>query len=206
MIVTELKQGELVLPGAGDRPPGLHLSDIIGDLMKTLEPRRYGKPGGPDVPKVYAGLAFEEALERMFVPAIPGGWRPEPIFVEVPGTKRTVDGKVVPGVGGIWCSIDNLDPDTVPGKLVVREFKLTWYSANKPCPEDEVYWPWLVQIKGYCKAVGTTLAILTALHIVGNYAPPKPWPPRGWGLEFTPQEIEENWFMIVQHAKSKGWL
>lgn len=187
MIVTELQTGALALPmetAGHERPDGLHVSTIIKDLMIHLKPKNYG--GEMDVTKVMMGLSFEESLEKAFQSAEPGAFRPGPILVPP----------------GIWCSPDSVLPDP----WAVSEFKLTWYSANKPCPFDEVYWPWLVQIKAYCKALETVLAKLWVLHINGDYKPPCPWPPKVYGIQFGPMEIEENWLMLVNHAKFKGWL
>lgn len=184
MLVQEIKTGGVALPSNPNRPAGLHLSDIIKDIMVGLDPKTYGKP--MDMTKVMCGLSFEEALEQTFQSAATGSFRPDPILVPP----------------GIWCSPDSIDPQI----WAVEEFKLTWYSAKKVCPTDEVYWPWLVQIKGYCKALHTCLAKLTVLHINGDYAPPRPWPPRFFGLEFTELEVDENWQMLVNHATSRGWL
>lgn len=199
MEVQKLAGGEfkLVQDPSAHRPPGLHQGEIIDDIMKAIDPGRYAKkgPDGEPVPmdtvKVGSGLAFERALELAIKPGSPGSWRPDPILVPP----------------GIWCSPDHLDPDCqVDGELTVREFKLTWYSKKKECPYDSVYWPWLVQIKGYCHAVETRYAVLTVMHVNGDYAPPTPSPPDNYGLIFTPLELEENWGMLVNHAKQKGWL
>lgn len=205
------------------RPPGLHQGDIIDDLMMHLDPGRYAKKGPDgellpmDTVKVESGQAFERALEMAFKPASPGSFRPDPIWVPIAGAtggfftgddKHTRQWVTVPGTpGGIWCSPDNLDPDCqIDGDLTVREFKLTWYSQKKECPHDAVYWPWLVQIKGYCYAVKTPYAVLTVMHVNGDYAPPTPMPPDNYGLIFTALELMENWAMLVNHAKQKGWL
>lgn len=187
MLVTPLQPGALatpVGPSGQDRPEGLHVSAIIKSLMVSLKPKVYGKE--MDLVKVQMGVSFEEALEKAFTSAEPGAFRPGPILVPP----------------GIWCSPDSV----LPEPWAVSEFKLTWYSAKKECPHDEVYWPWLVQIKAYCKALETRYAKLWVLYINGDYAPPRPWPPRVWGLEFNEMEIEENWVMLVNHAKEKGWL
>lgn len=159
------------------------MSTIIKDLLVTLKPKIYGKP--MDTSKVSLGLTFEEMLEKTFKSGRPGVFRPDPINVD-----------------GIWCSPDGFDAESSS----VEEFKLTWYSAKKLCPSDDVYWPWLVQIKAYCHACETRYARLWVLYINGDYAPPRPWAPQVYGLEFTPLEILENWLMLRGHAKYKGWL
>jgi hypothetical protein len=151
--------------------------------MVDLKPKQYG--GDMDLTKIKFGESFEQSLEKSFQAASTGTFRPEPTLVPP----------------GIWCSPDGVDPNI----WAVEEFKCTWYSAKKAL-DDPVYWPWLVQIKAYCKALDTRLAKLWVLHINGDYSPPRPWPPKIYGIEFTELEIEENWQMLVNTAKVKGWL
>lgn len=194
MIVTKLPAGNLMAiqaEGQGHRPAGLHVSQIIKSLMVGIKPKQYGEPTTKQEveakeTKIQFGLGFEQALEAAFQSGSPGSFRPPPVFVPP----------------GIWCSPDSVDPSI----WAVEEFKLTWYSAKKEVPYDEVYWPWLVQIKAYCKALDTLLAKLTVLHVNGDYSPPRPWPPQSYGLTFHEMEIEENWGMLVSQAKSQAWL
>lgn len=184
MIVMELPCGAVAVQSGTHRPAGLHCSQIIKSLCQHLDPKTYGKP--LDLQKVALGLSFEEALEASFQSAATGTFRPDPILVPP----------------GIWCSLDGVCPDP----FSVEEFKLTWYSAKKECPTDPVYWPWLVQIKAYCHAIDTRLAKLWVMHINGDYKPPRPWQPRVYGIEFGEIEIQENWSLLTNHAKGKGWL
>lgn len=183
MIWKALEPGKLLLPEDTSRPPGLHVSHIIKDICQHLNPKVYGQP--MDIPKVTMGLAFDEVLAKAIASGATGAFRPPPIKMD-----------------GIWLSPDGVDPNI----WAVEEFKLTWYSAKKQFPTDEVYWPWLVQVKAYCRALETRLAKFLILYINGDYAPPKPWEPKPFGIEFTELEIEENWAMLVNHAKARGWL
>lgn len=187
MQYLEMPAGAIALKDDTDRPKGLHLSMIVTDICKCLKPEIYGKPlDDHSLTKIGMGLSFEEALEEAFQSAALGTFRPPPMLI----------------APGIWCSPDGVDPEA----WCVEEFKLTWYSAKKQVPIDPVYFAWLTQIKGYCYAVGTLAARLWVLHINGDYAPPRPWPPRVFQLQFTEQEIIENWEMLVNHAKFRGWL
>jgi hypothetical protein len=174
---------DLVL-GNPPRPKGLHLSSIIKDLLVSIDPDRYGQPLHES--KVLTGLAFERVLEQGFGAVAADSFRPDPVQKD-----------------GIWCSPDHMGTD--PWR--VKEFKLTWYSAAKECPGDDVYWPWLVQVKAYDYAMETNLAELWVFHVNGDYKPPRPPErPLVLGLEFTTLELQENWAMLVGHAKAKGWL
>ena len=186
MIVTHLQPGLVTVRDRPERPAGLHVSQIIKSLCQHLDPVTYGQP--MDMVKVDMGLKFEEVLETAFASGASSTFRPDPILVPP----------------GIWCSPDGVDPEISP--WAVEEFKLTWYSASKDCPQHPVYWPWLVQIKAYCHALETRYAKLWVLHINGDYKPPRPWPPKVMGLEFSAMEIAENWSMLVTHAQQRGWL
>lgn len=85
------------------------------------------------------------------------------------------------------------------------ELKFRWMSSNKFDQLEKWFWLELIQIKGYCKLVGTQQAELHVFFCNGDYRPPRPTA-RGVRLEFSEQEIEESWSTIVNHAKRRGWL
>jgi hypothetical protein len=188
MIVTEIVEpiGAWALPpDDGTRPPGLHLSDIITDMCKRLDPKRYDTGEPMSEGKILTGLAVERLIEKTLRIVTPGGFRPHPIQID-----------------GIWCS-----PDWITLGGQVEEFKCTWYSMAKPCPTHDVYWPWREQIKGYCYATGTLDAVLRAFFVNGDYKPPKPvWPPKAYQIQFTVGELKESWAGKVSHAERRGWL
>lgn len=87
----------------------------------------------------------------------------------------------------------------------VVELKFRWMSSHKFDALEKWFFIELVQIKGYCKMVGTNVAELWVFFCNGDYKPPRPCV-RGALLEFSDQEIEESWRTIVNHARRKGWL
>jgi len=99
---------------------------------------------------------------------------------------------------GIWMALDGIGPDPdgrVP--LVVEEYKATWKSTKRPPTEDFRY---MVQVKSYCHAVGTPVAIMRIFHLMGDY--------RGSGpiyrvarIEFDPYELERNWEMVLNEKE-----
>ena len=175
----------LALADDPDRPKGLHVSQIINDMLKAIEPAKYG--GEMSVPKIVAGLALEQQVEKVLSALIPGGFRPGPIKKD-----------------GIWLSPDAVATD--PWRL--REFKLTWYSAKtKPCPYHDVYWGWRVQMMAYCWALETQIAELWAFFVNGEYPVGAPSPQLlPMVIDFSMQELQENWDMLLAHAKFRGWL
>lgn len=85
------------------------------------------------------------------------------------------------------------------------ELKFRWMSSNKFDQLEKHFWLELVQIKGYCKMVGTWQAELHVFFCNGDYRPPRPRV-RAVSLQFTEQEIEESWLVIKNHAKRRGML
>ena len=84
----------------------------------------------------------------------------------------------------------------------LHEIKCTWKST-KTHPKD--VWRWQVQIQGYCHMLGVNTCKMHVLYLMGDY--------RGSGpvylpvlFYFTDRELHENWQMLMNHAKSKGWL
>jgi len=192
VTVTEIEPLALTLTDDPDRPKGVHVSQIINDLCKRLIPGRYdkhdrdGKPIPMDVGKIQAGLDLEQGLERIMARvAFPGLFRPQPFQVD-----------------GIWMSPDGVVPDP----WGPAEYKLTWYSAKKPCPEDPVFKPWIWQMQAYCKGLNATRGLLVPQFINGDYKPPRPMSPRRIWIEWEQSEIDQTWDFLVSHAKAQGWL
>lgn len=85
------------------------------------------------------------------------------------------------------------------------ELKFRWMSVNKFDQLEKHFWLELIQIKGYCKLIGTQTAELWVFFCNGDYKPPRPTV-RGVALEFSEQEIEESWRTIRNHAVRRGML
>jgi len=104
-------------------------------------------------------------------------------------------------IDGIWISPDGigLDPKgEVP--LVIEEYKATWKST-KGSPLDN--FNYMTQIKSYCHAIDTTVAIMRIFYLMGDY--------RGSGpiyrvarIVFTPQELDQNWQMVLKEKERMG--
>lgn len=76
-----------------------------------------------------------------------------------------------------------------------EEYKATWRSVKKT-PQD--IWYWLTQFKSYCYMLGVDVTICRVLYLNGDYKGSGPIP-MVYGLKFTPEELEENWAMILRH-------
>lgn len=172
------------------RSPGLHVSKIIRSIMETLEPRRFGNQGddSPPIEWTGAGTIWEYALEAAMAKLATAG---------------NVNALARPGEvekDGIICTLDAVDIDD----WVVHEFKFTWMSSRDAIDHKKFY-HWLLQLRAYCCALGTNRARLHAFFVMGNYKGSGPQP-LSWNLQFTDLELSETWGMLVNHAKSKGWL
>lgn len=159
-----------------DRSPGLHLSDVIRSLADTLQLIK--KAAGWDMDVTWGvGLLWEELLTAAYG-----------------ATHAPRLGEIV--VDGIIMTPDGLSLDG-PRGVVLEEYKATWRSNRNP-PYDNLPWGW--QIKSYMRSVGTLEATMRILYIVGN------WKGSGpiyevWNVTASPHELEENWTMILNHAR-----
>ena len=171
---------EFPLTGSGDRTIGkLHLSDIYTDLDKTLFP----KNSTADLTnKLWGevGFLWEMVLSR----ALADHCSERPGEVELDGVIGSPDG---------------FDPDT----QVLDEYKCTWRSIKNAKPEN--VWKWMVQVKGYCKMLGVATVRFHILYLMGDYKGSGPLY-RSYLFSFTQREIDENWTMLLNHAKLRGWL
>lgn len=122
---------------------------------------------------------------------------------------------------GIYMTPDKFNP-WIGECGTVLEYKSTWKSlgGSKNTPSifidgdrangldvevfQERFWFWLMQLMAYCRAMGTTRGTLVALFINGDYSFRDP---NGGPqflcvtFEFTKEEIEANWTMLVREAR-----
>ena len=164
------------------RTSGVHLTDIISDILLTLNlAKEYDSNSDPRL-QYEKGYLWEVVLSRAFA---------EKVAHQI--------GEIE--LDGILCTPDGISWDD-KGSVVVEENKCTARSSKRS-PDENI--AWMMQGKGYCKVTGATSCIFRIFHHTeimwnpsGCYAP--------WKLEFSQTEIDENWFAIVNHAKMRGWL
>lgn len=194
MKLLELKEMELsidMFPRRKDgedpvRSKGVHLTDIIKDLMEVsgISKTVSGTMWGNDELELAAqtGFIWEDFLSMVLKDRLPCRIGE----VELDGIIMSPDG----------IEFDNNE------EVVLSEYKLVWSSSRRP-PTDN--WKWMSQIKGYCKGLNLVKVNMYILYLNGDWKPPMPQY-KGFQIEFTPLEIQENWEMLLNHARRKRWI
>lgn len=170
-----------------ERSPGLHVSTIIRSIMTTLQPKRFASRGdeGPPIEWISAGTIWEYLLEAAMTKLAAGHTLIRPGEIEKDGIVSTPDALSM----GDW---------------IVHEFKFTWMSSRDAIDHIKFH-HWIIQIKAYCHVLGSKHARLHGFFVMGDYKGSGPQP-LAWDLEFTHLELIENWEMLTNHAREKGWL
>lgn len=131
--------------------------------------------------RINIGLAWEEHYIPMLKDVID-----HPGEMELDGIYMTHDGESVSVIitdnRTKWC-------------MVVHEVKATYKSTNT-VGDLKSQWMWLAQIKAYCKSLNTRHAMLHILFLCGDYTYPIRPTLECWKIEFTQQEIEDNWDLL----------
>lgn len=197
MIVTSLPQPTLatdLIKGppnetGSERSTGkVHLSTVYRDLCKEALLTRYKSELSEADLHLYAAGGF--LWEWLFALAYKNAYTDGDVI-------RTDEWEL----DGIVGSPDGVR--VLPYRVVETKFR--WMSANKIDNLEKYFWPELVQCKGYCKMVGTNAAELHVYFVNGDYKPPVPRVESRL-LEFSDQELDENWWMVTNHARRRGWL
>lgn len=182
-----------------DRPAGRHISGIIRSLCIALG---HYASGDRDMPKnkMAVGSALEHALAHRMMLAEPDRyyrrWDDDyQYWKNDKKVSRRYDGHVYHG------TIDLLDVRD----WAIEEIKLTWMSSRHAVDSAKLARFWW-QLKAYCYMMGVTTGRLTVVFIVGDYQKDSnDIDGLTWEKEFTVEELERNWTMLMNHAAEMDW-
>ena len=219
MRITPLAEHALELnkPTVGYvRTPGLHMSEIYTSLYKLLDAKRYDKEEtdasrAAKAVRMEVGTAFEETLEEALASRIFGDRPGEYVTQHVPECPRAApiavgDPACRCGAGVIYSPDYLIFEDDQPPRL--GEFKCTWMSIRHGI-EDQRFDKWFCQMKAYAYHLRVRQARLYAMFINGDWSFKPPWGDphiQVWNIEFTQRELENNWVMLLKHARKEKLL
>lgn len=163
----------------------VHLTEVIRDLMEVSQMQRTASGS------VWGRSELDLAAETGFM------WE-EMISTALKDRLPCRIGEVE--LDGIVMSPDGIE--VYNGESILSEYKVVWASSSKS-PADN--FKWMAQVKGYCKALGMTKVRMYILYLNGNWKPPQPQY-KCFLIEFTELELQENWDMILGHARAKKWI
>jgi hypothetical protein len=179
------------------RSGGLHLTPIIRAIEEVIRPRDQ--------------WVTEEELS--FFGA--GGFLFERVFSMAMADASITDSLIRPGeieLDGITGSPDLLDLSN--GGLLGIETKMTWKSSRKLDTSskpavleslDKHFWAHKIQCMSYAHMLGINVYQLHYFFVAGNWRPPVPCV-KAIQMEFSNRELEGNWSMITEFARSRNWL
>lgn len=193
MVVTDLPfdmsliKGSMPITGDGTRSHGLHLMQIVGSLAQSIGVQE--DSANEEQLQAYASVGFiwERIVEQGMALACESQRYVRP-------------GEVM--LDGITGSPDLLDLQ----ESIVIDTKVTFKSSSKLADLQRNHCKWIWQLKGYCRMIEWRTAELWILPMCSDWKPPMIAPPVRKRLEFSKVELDENWRMLTQHAKEKGWL
>lgn len=200
-VLPRLTIRDLVQPDPMVRTKGVHVSDLVHEVMLRIDPARYGRDMDQADSENWqeAGFLWEDMVTRAFVRAR----REKGNLIRAHEVQRD-------GVYGTpdWFEFD----DGHDGVLWLSETKATWKSASEfdaGSPESALlsskFVGYLIQVRAYCYMLDIPRVRLHILFMNGNY---KRYVPevRSYSLTFGPEELSDNWRQLLNMGRKKGWI
>lgn len=188
------RSGALQPMGLG-RPAGVHLGEIVRAMKEYAGEKVDSVEGEQEWFRAQVGFLWERALEYAFK---------EYMGVERAGVEHQIELEV----DGIHMTPDGFDPQ--PEDL--EEYKATWRTARKWNEDPELFWSWLVQVKGYLHGLSVRDGVprrrarFYILFVNGDYKRGSGALPMGIYTErltFTDEEVKENWANVLRYKEWK---
>lgn len=203
MITEQIPITLTLPPSKTPRSAGVHVSSIIRCIaleMKILKAELAEDLSLTDVreitdPVAVLRICIGLAWEEWYLPQL-DGVIDHPGEMQLEGIFMTHDGE----------SVDTILTEKGPRYTsAVHEIKAT-YKSLRTVADLESQWMWLTQVRAYCKALNTRVAYLHVLFLCGDYQFPITPQLRCWRIEFTQEEIDENWALITDYLKHRQAL
>jgi hypothetical protein len=109
---------------------------------------------------------------------------------------------------GVYMTHDGEDlsvvftPEVKGYKVRVHEVKAT-YKSTATVGDMVSQWMWLAQLKSYCKAKDTDVALMHILYLCGNYKFPIQPLREVREITFTKRELDDNWSLLRQYRDER---
>ncbi len=202
MQVIEVPVSIYLPPPKTPRSEGIHVSNIIRciamesgllkrELMEEIELVDVREITDPvAILRINIGLAWE----AHYIPMLPDVID-HPGEMEVDGIYMTHDGE---SVSVIITSI----PTVKKMAVICHEVKAT-YKSTRTVGDLRTQWMWLAQVKAYCRALNTRFAMIHVLFICGDYSYPITPLLKCWQVEFSEEEITDNWDLLKGYRDYK---
>lgn len=198
---VEFRDSDMRKEGEG-RPAGLHLGAVIHKMKVAVGENVGAIEGDQDGVRMQEGFLWERALEYV----VCGMSLDEALEVAfkryMVGIRAGITRQIGVEKDGIHMTPDAFN--SVSGEL--ESYKVTRRSLKRAKTQEEFeqsFWPWLVQEKSYCFAVGVDTVRWIVLWQAGDYSKgvgSGPQMLQATGV-FTPQELVENWRVVLKHAE-----
>ena len=190
-------------PMGTDRPPGLHLSDVIRAMKQAAGEKLEGPEGEQEGLRMLEGFLWETAVEYILAgmthdQAMEAAFRRYMLHV-----RRGMVRQVRLEQDGIKMTPDAFDP--AEGRL--ESYKHTRRSLKNALTIEsfsESFWTWFVQEQSYCLAAGVDSVRWIVLWAAGDYGKGPGTGPQALEctVTFTPDELLTNWHKVVlKHAE-----
>ena len=183
----------LIMSSGVPRSGGLHLSTILRDLYGYSS--KDAEKSQDEVYQANVAMSIGFAWEILI------GWAIGQVFHQA----DLEDAGILIHPGEYELDGVRMSPDALwVYEDCLEEWKCTQRSTKRHISEQRL---WLWQAQSYCKAIGFTKVRFRVLHLRGDYGHGPSGQPcvKTWVIEFTPEELEANWCMVMLHKDSKEW-
>lgn len=180
------------------RSEGVHVSSVIrciatesgilkpeyAEALSLVERRRDAWWVGLS-PSVRLKMAMGLAWEEWYLPQLEG-------VIDHPGEME---------LDGIYMTHDGESVDFIYNShtILCHEVKLTYKSTNT-VQELQKEWMWQSQTKAYCRGLDTRFCDMHILFACGDYSYPITPLLRRYRIEYTQQEVDDNWELITSYV------